>query len=93
MTGLTPFDASCLFEYTNRRTSTTGRKWSLVTYLRIDLVEIMEYASIRETIHRQCTLTEWTRANEMNFDNSWTSYMDLAQSDHPRVHTERVACW
>ena len=26
MTGLTPFDANCLFEYTSGRTSTTGRK-------------------------------------------------------------------
>ena len=61
MTGLTPFDANCLFEYTSGRTSTTGRKRSLETYLRIDLVEISEYASIRKTIHRGCTLTKWTR--------------------------------
>ena len=33
------------------------------TYLRIDLVEIIEYASIRKTIHRGCTLTKWTRVN------------------------------
>ena len=31
------------------------------TYLRIDLVEIIEYALIRKTIHRGCTLTKWTR--------------------------------
>ena len=61
MTGLTLFDANCLFECTNGRTSTTERKWSLETYLRIDLVEISEYASIRKTIHRGCTLTKWTR--------------------------------
>ena len=29
----------------------------------------------------------------MNFDDSLTSYIDLAESDHPRVHTEQVACW
>ena len=29
----------------------------------------------------------------MNFDDSWTSYIDLAESDHPRVHMERVTCW
>ena len=33
------------------------------TYLRIDLVEITEYASIRKTIHRGYTLTKWTRYN------------------------------
>ena len=33
------------------------------TYLRIDLVEIIEYASIRKTIHRGYTLTTWTRVN------------------------------
>ena len=29
----------------------------------------------------------------MNFDDSWTSYIDLAKADHPGVHMERVACW
>ena len=48
-------------------------------YLRIDLVEIIEYASIQKTINRGCTLTKWTQVNY--------------GSDHPRVHTERVACW
>ena len=33
------------------------------TYLRIDLVEITEYASIRETIHRGYTLTKWIQVN------------------------------
>ena len=33
------------------------------TYLRIDLVEIIEYASIRKTVHRGYTLTKWTRVN------------------------------
>ena len=33
------------------------------TYLRIDLVEIIEHASIRKTIHRGYTLTKWTQVN------------------------------
>ena len=33
------------------------------THLRIDLVEIIEYASIRKTTHRGCTLAKWTRVN------------------------------
>ena len=52
MTGLTPFDASCRIDYTSGRTSRTERKQSMETYLRIDLVEIIEYAWIRKTIHR-----------------------------------------
>ena len=28
----------------------------------------------------------------MNFDDNWTSCIDLIGSDHPRVHTEQVAC-
>ena len=63
MTGLTPFDANCRIDYTSGLTSTTGRKQSMETYLRIDLVEIIEYASIRKTIHRGYTLTRWIRAN------------------------------
>ena len=93
MTDLTPFDASCLFQYTNRQTSTTGGKRSSETYLRIDLGETIEYASIWKTIHRGYTLTKCIRVNWMNFDNSWTSYIDLAELNHPRVHMERVACW
>ena len=62
MTGLTPFDANCRFDYTSGRTSTTGRKRSMETYLRIDLVEIIVYAWIRKTIHHGYTLTKWTRA-------------------------------
>ena len=46
LTGLIQFDASCLFKYTNGQTSTTGRKQSSETYLRINLVEIIQYASI-----------------------------------------------
>ena len=60
MTGLTPFDASCLFEYTNGQPSTTGRKQSSATYLRIDLGKITECASIQKTIHRGYTLRKWT---------------------------------
>ena len=63
MTGLTLFDANCRFDYASGRGSTTGRRRSMVTYLRIDLVEIIEYASIRKTIQRGYTLTKWTRAN------------------------------
>ena len=92
MTGLTPFYASCLFEYINRRASTIGRQRSSETYLRIDLEETIEYASIRKTIHRGYTLTKWTLVNWMNFDDDWTSYIDLAGFDHPRVHLEQVAC-
>ena len=63
MTGLTPFGANCRFDYTSGRTSTTVRRRSMETYLRIDLVEIIEYASIWKTINRGCTLTKWTRVN------------------------------
>ena len=63
MTGLTPFDANCQIDYTSGQTSTTGRKRGMETYLRIDLEEIIEYASIRNTIHRGYTLTKWIRAN------------------------------
>ena len=40
-----------------------GRKRSMETYLCIDLAEIIEYASIRKTIHRAYTLTKWIQAN------------------------------
>ena len=93
MTGSTEFDASCLFEYTNVQTSSTGRKRSSETYLSIDLEGTIEYASIRKTIHPGYNLTKVTRVNWMNFDDSWTNYIDLAEFDHPRVHMERVACW
>ena len=63
MTGLTLFDANCRMDYTSGRTSTTGRKRSMETYLHIDLEEIIEYASIRKTIHRGYTLTKWIQAN------------------------------
>ena len=93
MTGLTPFDASRLFEYRNGQASTIWRKRSSETYLRIDLGETIEYASIWKTIHRGYTLTKWTRVNWMIFDDNRTSYIDLAEFDHPRVHMGRVACW
>ena len=63
MTGLTLFDANYRVDYTSGRTSTTGRKRNMETYLRIDLEETMEYASIRKKIHRGYTLTKWIRAN------------------------------
>ena len=73
MTGLTLFDGNYRIGYTIGQTSTTalrahldqeiGRKRSMETYLRIDLEEIIEYASIRKTIHRGYTLKKWIRAN------------------------------
>ena len=63
MTGLTLFDANYRVDYTSGRTSTTGRKRNMETYLRIDLEETIEYASIRKKIHRGYTLTKWIRAN------------------------------
>ena len=48
MTGLTLFDANYRVDYTSGRTSTTGRKRNMETYLRIDLEETIEYASIRK---------------------------------------------
>ena len=63
MTALTPLDANCGFDYTSGRTSTTRRKRSMETYFRINLVEIIRYASIRKTIHCGYTLTTWIRAN------------------------------
>ena len=63
MTGLTLFGANYRVDYTSGRTSTTGRKRNMETYLRIDLEETIEDASIRKTIHRGYTLTKWIRAN------------------------------
>ena len=68
-------------------------KAEFVTYLRIDLGETIGYAWTRKTIHCGYTLTKWSQVNWMNFDDSWTSYIDLAEFDHPRVRMERVACW
>ena len=63
MTGLTLFDANYRVDYTSGRTSTTGRKRNMETYLRIDLEETIEYASIRKKIQCGYTLTKWIRAN------------------------------
>ena len=93
MTGLTPFDASCLFGYINGQVSTIGRERSSETYLRIGLGETTEYASILKTIHRGYTLTTWGRANWMSFEDNWTSCINLAEFDHPQVHMALVACW
>ena len=92
MTGLTLLDASCLFKCINGQASTIRRKRSSETYLPINLGETIEHASIRKKIHHGYTLTKWTRANWMNFDDDWTSYIDLANLHHPPVHMERVAC-
>ena len=29
----------------------------------------------------------------MNFDDSWTSYIELAEFDHPPVHMGQIAYW
>ena len=58
MTGLPPFDVSCLCGYINRRVSTIGREQRSETYLRIDLGETTEYAWILKTIHLGYTLTK-----------------------------------
>ena len=50
MTGLTLFNANYRVDYTSGRTSTTGRKRNTETYLRIDLEDTIEYASIRKKI-------------------------------------------
>ena len=93
MTGLTPFDASCLFEYINgqasRSTESGVRRFTWAS----NLGETIEYAPIRKAIHGGYTLTKWTRVNWMNCDVNWTSYIDLAEFHHHRVHMERVACW
>ena len=65
MTGLTLCDASCLFRYVYGQ-EIDGR--SAEIYLRIDLGQTIEYASIRKTIHHGYTLTKWTRANWMGFE-------------------------
>ena len=93
MTGLTPFDASGLFRYTNGQVSTNGREQSWETYPRIDLGETTEHASTLKRILCRYTLTKWTRANWMSFDDNLTSCTDLAEFDHPQVHMERIACW
>ena len=91
MTDLTQCDASCLFEYTNGQVSTTGNEPSSGNYLRIDLEETIEYASTLKTTLRGYTLIKWTQANWMDFEVNWTRCTDLAEFDHPSVHTERVA--
>ena len=93
MRGLTLFDASCLFGYVNEQVSTIERERSSETYLRTDIGETTEHVSILKTILRGYTLTKWTRANGMRFDDNCTSSTDLAEFDHPQVHMERVACW
>ena len=93
MTGLTPFEESCLFGYIIGQVPTIGRKRSSETYLRIALGETTEYVSIWETIHRGYTLTKWTRAIWMSFDDHWTSCINLAEFDHPQVRMEANGEW
>ena len=62
-TYLIQFDANRRIDDTSWRTSTTGRKRIMETYLRIDLEEIIEYALMRKRIDRGYTLTKWIRAN------------------------------
>ena len=90
---MSPFDASCLFKNTNWQVSTIGKERSLETCLRMDLEATTEYASIPITIVRGYTLTKWTPANWMSFNNNWASCKDLAKFDHLQVNMERVACW
>ena len=52
MTGLSPFDASCLSGYINRQVATIGRERASEADLRTDLGETTEYASILRTINR-----------------------------------------
>ena len=93
MTGLTQFDAICIFGYINGRVSTIPKERSLATYLGIDLGETTKYASKLKRIHRGYTLTKLTRAYWMSFDDNRTSCINLAKFDHPQVHIERAACW
>ena len=91
MMGLTPFDASCLFENTNGQVSSIKKELSSETCIRIDLEETTESAPIRKTILRAYTLTKSSRASWMSFDNNWTSCTALAKFHHLEVHMERVA--
>ena len=90
-TGLTLFDASCLFGYINGGVSTVGREPSSETYLCIDLGETTEYISKLKIIHRGYTLGKSTGANWMSFDDNCTSCIDLAEFHHPQVHI-RAGC-
>ena len=93
MTGLTQFDTSRLFEYTNGRVFTTENKQSSENCFRIDLEGIIENASTLKTILLGYTITKWSQANWMTCDDNWTSCTNLAEFDHPQVHMEQVACW
>ena len=60
MTGSNPFDASCLFGYTDGQVFTISKERSSETFLRIDQEENSGYASILKIILRGYTLTKWT---------------------------------
>ena len=75
------FDASCVFEYTNGRRSTTGSELSLANYLHIDLEETIENVLTQATTPDGYILLRWSRANSMSCDVNWTSYTDLAELD------------
>ena len=92
MTDLTQLDASCLFEHTNGKISTTGTEQSSENCLHIDLEETIEYAWTLKTTLRGYTLIKWTQANRMSFDANWTSCHGLTEFDYPQTHMERVAC-
>ena len=92
-TGLIPFDVSCLFKYTNGQVSTIRNEQSSEICLRIDLEETTECALTLKTTLRGYTLTKWTGANWISFDDNWTRCNDLAEFDHLQVHMERVSCW
>ena len=91
MTDWIPFDASCLFEYKKGQVSTIRNEQSSEICLRIDLEETIKYAWALRTTLRGYTLTKWTLANWMSFDNNWTSCTDLAEFEHPQAHMERAA--
>ena len=60
MTGLTPFDASLTIRIHKWAGLYDREKVESKTYLRINLGETPEYASIQKTIHHRYTLTKWT---------------------------------
>ena len=92
MLDVTEFDTNGLFKYRNGRVVTTRNEPSSENCIRIDLEEIIEYASTLKTTLRGNTLIRWTQAKSMSFDVNWTSYIQRAEFDHPQAHTEQVAC-
>ena len=62
-----------------------GKEQSSETCLRIDPEETTEHASILKTILGGYTLTKWSRANPMSFNDNWTSCTSLAELNHLQV--------